>query len=78
MNIGAQFNSSANGAVSVAAYNLMNSNNTDYSPAPVTNDFMPFNDVASAPAFTDEAGDDYTLGASSPAIDAGLQPGGIT
>jgi hypothetical protein len=35
-------------------------------------------DVTSAPAFTDEASDDYTLGDSSPAIDAGIQPGGIT
>ena len=29
-------------------------------------------------AFTDEANDDYTLGATSPAIDAGITPGGIT
>jgi hypothetical protein len=37
-----------------------------------------YNDVTGAPAFTDEAGDDYTLGASSAAIDAGVQPGGVT
>jgi hypothetical protein len=56
-------------------YNLLNNNTTDYSN---TYEMTGVNDVTSAPAFTDEAGDDYTLGATSPAIDAGLTPGGIT
>ncbi len=63
-------------------YNLLNSLTNKYytgsvewsTLAPLKN----LQDVESAPAFTNEAGDDYTLGATSPAIDAGLQPGGIT
>jgi hypothetical protein len=55
--------------------NLMFSNGTDYS-----NTFWDCgrNDVTTAPAFTDEANNDYTLGATSPAIDAGITPGGVT
>ena len=34
--------------------------------------------VSAAAGFEDEANDDYTLGGSSAAIDAGIQPGGIT
>ena len=48
---------------------------TDYT---VDGGFYGLNDVSSAPGFTDEAGDDYTLGAGSNAIDAGMVPGGIT
>lgn len=57
-------------------YNLLNSNTTDYDST--GQETLGIGDVSGAPSFTDEAGDDYTLGASSPAIDAGLQPGGIT
>ena len=57
-------------------YNLVNSNTTDYSTT--LEELVGFQDVTSAPSFTDEAGDDYTLGASSPAIDAGINPGAIT
>lgn len=60
---------------SFAGYNLLNSNTTDYAN---TGEMTGVNDVSGAPAFTDEANDDYTLGASSPAIDAGIQPGGVT
>jgi hypothetical protein len=63
-------------ANTVAAYNLTNSNATaDYDFSGVD---VGYQDVTSAPAFTDEASDDYTLGAASPAIDAGIQPGGVT
>lgn len=55
------------------AYNLPNSNGTgDYE---ITNVMTGWNDASGAPAFEDEANDDYTLGSSSPAIDAGCQPG---
>jgi hypothetical protein len=59
----------------MAGYNLLNSNTTDYSH---TGYPVGIQDVTSAPSFTDEANDDYTLSGSSPAIDAGCQPGGIT
>lgn len=62
-------------AGSFSGYNLLNSNTTDYSTSGPTFGIM---DVTGAPAFTDEAGDDYTLGATSSAIDVGLMPGGIT
>lgn len=52
--------------------NLLNSNNTDESGI-VRHGYAAGN-VTGAPAFTDEANDDYTLGSSSPAIDAALQP----
>jgi hypothetical protein len=64
-------------------YNLFNSITTgNYRDASAdltaTWEHYGYGDVSGAPAFTDEANDDYTLGASSPAIDAGVQPGGIT
>ena len=65
-------------ALWVHEYNLLNSNaQGDYSE---TVDTRIFNtqSVTGAPAFTSEAGDDYTLDAASPAIDAGVTPGGIT
>jgi hypothetical protein len=37
-----------------------------------------YGDVSGAPAFTDEANDDYTLATGSAAIDSGVSPGGIT
>ena len=58
-------------------YNLLNSNTTDYSQT-FTSPTFGYQDVTSAPAFTEEATDDYTLGEASPAIGAGLTPGGIT
>jgi hypothetical protein len=57
-------------------YNLLNSNTTDYDST--GQETLGIGDVTGAPSFTDEANDDYTLGGSSPAIDAGVQPGGIT
>jgi hypothetical protein len=62
-------------AATFVGYNLLNSNNTDYEHSHAS---LGYNDVTGAPAFTDETNDDYTLGASSAAIDAGLQPGGLT
>ena len=59
----------------VACYNLLNSNTTDYE---TVKGMMGYGDVTSAPAFTDEAGDDYRPSSSSPAVDAQLKPGGIT
>ena len=56
------------GRVTIAAHNLMNSNTTDYN-SEVTP--IPDTDVSTAPQFTDEANDDYTLASGSPAIDAG-------
>lgn len=51
----------------VIGWNLLNSNTTDE-----TNVTDSINNQTTAPAFTNEAGDDYTLGASSDAIDNGL------
>ena len=65
----------------VAAYNLMNTLPTGAyrtNSADITGLEYGYQDVTSAPAFTDEANDDYTLGATSPAIDAGIMPGCIT
>jgi hypothetical protein len=57
-------------------YNLLESNVSDYIRD--TGALIGLNDVTGDPAFTDEAGDDYTIGSSSPAKDVGVQPGGIT
>lgn len=65
-------------ACAVVDYNLVNDNTTDYSVAGVNWRTLGQYDVTTAPTFTDEANDDYTLDASSPAINAGLQPGGVT
>ena len=64
----------------IFANNLINSCTNSYwdGSAEISHPGYNLGDVTSAPGFTDEAGDDYTLGDSSPAIDAGLQPGGIT
>ena len=69
LNIGVDL-PSASGFFAIG-YNLINSNNTDYNNCSNTLG----NDVTGAPAFTDEAGDDYTLGSGSPAIAAGLDAG---
>ena len=53
----------------VGRNNLMNSNTTDYSDS--TYETL-VGEVTSAPAFTNEASQDYTLGSSSPALDAGF------
>lgn len=54
----------------VVAYNLVNGNATaNYS---LTGYEIGYQDVTSAPSFNNEAGDDYTLAADSPAINAGL------
>jgi hypothetical protein len=73
---GVQMNAGPVPSAYFLGHNLMNSNTTDYSTAtPAT---VGLNDVTSAPAFTDEANDDYRPSRSSPAVDAQLKPGGIT
>lgn len=52
----------------IIGFNLVNSNTTNYTLCENTQG----GDQTSAPSFTDEANDDYTLGSSSPAIDAGV------
>lgn len=63
-------------------HNLLNSNSiSDYRYAYSGSawfDALKAFDVTSAPAFENESSDDYTLGSSSPCIDAGAQPGGLT
>jgi hypothetical protein len=64
-------------------YNLINSCTNSYynGSAEIPSvwfDWWGTGDVTSAPAFTDEASDDYTLDSASPAVNAGVQPGGIT
>jgi hypothetical protein len=67
---------SPNTAFSFWGFNLLNSNSTaDYD---TSNEMYGIQDVTAAPAFTDEANDDYTLDSASPAKNAGIQPGGIT
>lgn len=66
-----------NGTLSVG-YNLMNSNSVADYESQGGYDDIGYRDVIAAPDFTNEAGDDYTLGDASPAIDAGVQPGGVT
>jgi hypothetical protein len=56
------------GTETLCLNNLMNSNNTDNS------NHTDENAQTTAPAFTDEANNDYTLGATSPAIDNAQQP----
>jgi hypothetical protein len=61
----------------IRAYNLLNSNSTaDYTGGGGYLEGV--HDVTSAPAFINEAGDDYRPSSSSPAVDAQLKPGGIT
>jgi hypothetical protein len=67
--------SSAARAISCVDYNLHASNINNYSPLRA---YYGAHDVEGAPAFTDEDNDDYTLSESSPAIDAGIQPGTTT
>ena len=58
--------------------NLLNSNTTDYDNAGYE---TLVGEVTGAPAFTDEAANDYTLGAGSPALNAGFdgyETGGTT
>jgi len=49
--------------------NLLNNNTTDYGNAGYS---TLVGEVTSAPAFSDEASQDYSLGATSPALDAGF------
>jgi hypothetical protein len=59
----------------IGARNLFNSNNDDslnFLEPSTGNGVGNRGDVTGAPAFTDEAGNDYTLGAASPALTAGL------
>jgi hypothetical protein len=74
-NVGVNQAASAWLACAPVVNNLVNSNGTDYEQ---TGGIVGFQDVTSAPAFTDEASDDYTLGEASPARAAGIKPGGIT
>jgi hypothetical protein len=62
---GFRLNASFDEALSFIGYNLMNSNTTNYSQSD-THGTTGYQDVNSAPAFTDEA------------IDSGISPGGIT
>jgi len=59
-------------------YNLVNSNDAGNYESASTMPFTGYHDTTSAPGFEDEAGDDYTLGAGSAMIGAGIQPGGVT
>ena len=69
-------NSGGRDAERFYGFNLMNSNSSnDYF---YTGETIGIQDVTSAPAFTDEANDDYTLATGSAAIDSGISPGGIT
>jgi hypothetical protein len=72
---GFDYNATTLDSYHMNGYNLVNSNTTDYNNPPL---FSGYQDVTGAPAFTDEAGDDYTLGEFSPAVGAGIVPGGIT
>jgi hypothetical protein len=72
---GITLNSSDHASIRVVGNNLLNSNTNDYVNKGAEDGF---DDVTSAPAFTDEASDDYTLGEESPARAAGIKPGGIT
>jgi hypothetical protein len=65
-------------ATAVVDYNLVNDNNTDYSIAGANWRTQGQYDVTTAPAFTDEANDDYTLDSASPARAAGAKPGVIS
>lgn len=56
------------GDLNLIGYNLINSNTTDYGTN-ISNTLG--NDVTSAPTFTNEAGDVYTLGSGSPAVHVG-------
>ena len=62
----------------IVANNLFNSNNLNYPANHSTIYSYQLGEVTTPPSFSDEAGDDYTLNPDSPAIDAGLEPGGIT
>lgn len=73
---GVEFSSALWNATVFAGYNLLNSNTNDYVNAGGA-EMVGWMDVTSAPGFTDEANDDYTLGDTSPAIDAGMQPGNV-
>lgn len=77
---GVQWNSTgSNQGAIVIAYNLVNSNGTsDYENVGGYGFTNGYHDVTTAPAFTNEGSDDYTLGGASPAIDAGVTPGGVT
>jgi hypothetical protein len=72
---GIDVNASAWDMTVFMGYNLLNSNTTDYSN---TYELVGIGDVTGAPAFIDEAGDDYRPSSSSAAVDAQLKPGGIT
>lgn len=65
LDVGIESSSNMN-ALPLIGYNLINSNTANYNNC-VSLGF----DVTGAPAFTDEGNDDYSLGSSSPAIDAG-------
>ncbi len=64
----------AMGDHALIGHNLINSNTTDYNG--IANTLG--NDQTGAPVFTNEAADDYSLGSSSPAIDAGFDAADIT
>lgn len=59
-----------NGERTVSEYNLFNDNATDYSSAGTFS-----GEVTTAPQFTNEVGDDYTLASGSPAKAAGVDAG---
>jgi hypothetical protein len=69
-------NSAVNYHDFTGGHNLFNSNNNKLWP--LGGRAVNLYEVNDVPAFTDEAGDDYTLSEVSPAIGAGVTPGGVT
>ena len=61
-----------------ATNNLINSCTNSYYDGSGEIAFLGDGDVTTAPSFTDEANDDYTVTQDSPAVGAGIKPGGIT
>ena len=63
---------------SFAGYNLFNDNASGTYADAGDPELIGYQDVTDAPSFNDEGADDYTLQSSSPAVNAAIQPGGIT
>ena len=74
--IGVRLSASLQPSASFVGYNLMEGNPTNYSGG--SGEFVGFSDVSGDPSFVDEAGDDYRVTEDSPAVGAGIVPGGLT